>query len=347
MHFLPRLRRQRRARILRYHLYTAVVRAVLPCTHEKITIFSGAPVRSLVRPSAQLSFILGISIFLMVVCAAGVACANENWDGAQIIDASLKRHQQFPYVYEEQTMVLIDPLGHREMRRLRRYTRIEADRTVKFLLVFDAPQEIRGVALLARRRPDGGVHHGVYLPAFGPELKRPQDADIGAHFLGTDFSIEDLTPQSLEDFNYARQRDRVSEGIEYFVVDAYPKNERPGSSASGLRRHVVRKDNLMIVQTDVYDTTLRFFKRITRHDLKRVDEQSWRANMIIAHDRRESHRTLLKIDRRIYSRDYVPAELFEPAYLLANKHVQNPALGDAGTGASDAEQELLEWSDES
>ncbi len=40
---LPRLRRQRRAPILRYHLYTAVARAVLPCTHEKITIFSRCP----------------------------------------------------------------------------------------------------------------------------------------------------------------------------------------------------------------------------------------------------------------------------------------------------------------
>ena len=36
------MRRQRRARILRYDLYTAVVRAVLPCTHEKIIIVSGA-----------------------------------------------------------------------------------------------------------------------------------------------------------------------------------------------------------------------------------------------------------------------------------------------------------------
>ncbi|NKC12164.1 MAG: DUF4372 domain-containing protein [Gammaproteobacteria bacterium] len=38
----PRWRRQLCARILRYHLYTAVARAVLPCTHETMTIFSGA-----------------------------------------------------------------------------------------------------------------------------------------------------------------------------------------------------------------------------------------------------------------------------------------------------------------
>ena len=38
----PRWLRQLRARILMYDLYTAVLCAVLPCPHEKITIFRGA-----------------------------------------------------------------------------------------------------------------------------------------------------------------------------------------------------------------------------------------------------------------------------------------------------------------
>lgn len=38
----PRLLRQLRARILMYSVYTAVLCAVLPCTHEKITIFRDA-----------------------------------------------------------------------------------------------------------------------------------------------------------------------------------------------------------------------------------------------------------------------------------------------------------------
>jgi hypothetical protein len=38
----PRLRLQLRTRILMYVIYTAVLRAVLPCTHEKIRIFRGA-----------------------------------------------------------------------------------------------------------------------------------------------------------------------------------------------------------------------------------------------------------------------------------------------------------------
>jgi hypothetical protein len=38
----PQWLRQLRARILMYALYTAVLRAVLSCPYEKITIFRGA-----------------------------------------------------------------------------------------------------------------------------------------------------------------------------------------------------------------------------------------------------------------------------------------------------------------
>lgn len=268
-----------------------------------------------------------------------------DWDGERIMRESQHRHQQFPYVYEEQTMVLIDAAGQRSVRRCRRFTRYEDGGEVKFLLVFDEPAEIRGVALLARRSTDGDTTHGVYLPAYGKELKRAEGEGLGGHFLGTDFAVEDLAPAPIEDYRYVRQRDRYTDGTEYFVVDAYPiARQHQGSDGYGLRRHVIRKDNFMVVQTDVYDTTLRFFKRITHHDLKRVDGNSWRANMVIAHDRRESHRTLLKINRRVYSSDYVPAEVFEPDYLLANRHVVAPAVG-VEPGRSQAEQQLLERGD--
>lgn len=268
---------------------------------------------------------------------------DPEWTGPRIMQESVRRHEQFPYVYEEQTMVLIDAGGNRTVRRCRRFTRYEESGEVKFLLVFDEPEEIRGVALLARRAPDGTTTRGVYLPAFGSELKEPTDSGLGEHFLGTDFAVEDLTSELAEDFRYVRQRDRIVEDIEYFVVDAYPISKRAGRAGGfGLRRHTVRKDNFMVVQTDVYDTTLRFYKRISHHDLRQVDGESWRANMIVANDRRESHRTLLKVDRRVYSQDYVPAGVFEPAYLTSNAHVANAAVGTAPEERSAAERALVE-----
>ena len=245
-----------------------------------------------------------------------------DWSASRIMQESHRRHEQFPYVYEEQTMVLSDASGKRQVRKCRRFSRAEEDGSFKFLLVFDDPEEIRGVAMLAVRDADGTIERGVYLPAFGDTLKRPTGEDSG-HFLGTDFSIDDLTPDALEEYRYVRAPDRVLEGTALFVVEAYPVSaEVARATGYGLRRHLLRKDNFVIIQTDYFDRRLRYRKRLTRHDIKPVNAASWRANMIVVNDEREKHRTLLKVDRRVYSRDYVPAEIFEPEFLLADGHMR-------------------------
>lgn len=255
----------------------------------------------------------------------------EDWSAVQIMREAQRRHEQFPFVYEEQTMVLMDAKGNRSVRLCRRFSRIEDDGSTKFLLVFDDPEEIRGVALLAIRDAHGETTRGVYLPAFGTEIKVPAPGTRSENFLGTDFSVDDLTTELLDEHRYVRTRDRIREGVEFFVIDAYPANAQiERSSGYGLRRHQIRKDNFMIVQTDFFDRHLRFMKQLSHHDLHPVSGDSWRANMLVVSGAREQHHTLLKIDRRVYSRDYVPEEIFEPAFLLANRHIL--ALDDRVNG---------------
>ncbi len=290
---------------------------------------------------------LSLTGFLAAPQQAPAQAPIAELSGSEIMAQSQRRHQQFPYVYEEQSMILIDAKGHREVRRLRLYTRIETGGNVKFLLVFDKPEVIRGVALIANRGSDGQIKSGVYLPAFGRELKQPRGAGLDGQFFGTDFTIADLTPEPAEEFRYARQADRRIDGRDYFVVDAFPR-VLPGRPARefGLRQHLIRQDNFMIVQTNVYDANLRFYKSISYNDLKQVDGDSWRANTIIAHDYRSNHHTVIKIDRRVYSRDYVPASLFEEYSLLANRHVSRPATGAVISRTSSAERKLLERANE-
>ncbi|MFH1487459.1 MAG: outer membrane lipoprotein-sorting protein, partial [Pseudomonadota bacterium] len=88
-----------------------------------------------------------------------------------------------------------------------------------------------------------------------------------------------------------------------------------------LRRHFVRQDNFFVIRTDFFDRRGRFFKRLTQHDLKRVDGDMWRADMILMEDQKERHKTLIKIDRRVFSHDYVPSEMFTPEWLLENRHI--------------------------
>ena len=106
----------------------------------------------------------------VMCCATAFAHAAER-SGTDIMNEYLNRHQLYPYVYEEQTMVLMDAAGNRDVRSARRYSRAEVSGSVNFLLVFDPPPGIRGVALLAQRDADGVQSSGVYLPAFGKLLK--------------------------------------------------------------------------------------------------------------------------------------------------------------------------------
>lgn len=252
-------------------------------------------------------------------------------NGRALMERVYARHHPYPFVYEEQAMVLIDRNGDRDNRRLRRFSRLEDDGSARVLLLFDSPPEVRGVALLGERRSDGTIRQQFYLPAVGERLidnvrggeARPASVPYRQeNFLGTDFSIEDLTGEILDDYRYERRRDEKIDNVDYFVVEALAP--MADDSNPPLRRHFIRKDKLFITRTDHFDELGRLSKRQTYHDLKSVGREMLRANMVLMDNLEESHQTVIKIHRRVFSPDYVPAELFTARWLFANAPAVEP-----------------------
>jgi outer membrane lipoprotein-sorting protein len=237
--------------------------------------------------------------------------------GAEIMEKVQKRHQQFPYIYEEQFMVMEDRNGERDTRKARRYSRVGKDGSVKFLLLFDYPQEIKGVALLANRDVEGNTSKYIYLPAFGERLIESTGEGSNDNFLGTDFSVENLTGEILSDHYYARRDDREIDNIKYFILDVYKASDQL-TEKQILRRHFIRQDNLYITLTYHFDNQGRVSRIQSYHDIKAVDGDMWRANMILMEDKKQQHQSLIKISRRIFSHDYVPAEVFTAKWLYEN-----------------------------
>lgn len=286
-----------------------------------------ATTRRYVLPARGLLWCLCLGLLLPT--AAGADALT----GRQIMQESVQRHDYYPYTFERQSMILQDKAGNRDVRRLRRYSRLEEDGTMRFLLVFDEPAEIRGVTLLATRHPDGRISNGIYLPAFGKQWKRSLGEPRNTPFLGTDFTIQDLAPEIPDDYRYQREKDRKIGKYRYYVISALPVS--PGiahATGYGRRRLFVRQDNLFVARTDFYDQEGYLFKRCTRHDLKKVDGKMWRADMILMKDFRQQHLSLLKIDQRVFSRDYVPRQMFEPGHILANGQMAGPAAEKAPSG---------------
>jgi Outer membrane lipoprotein-sorting protein len=273
--------------------------------------------------NALLSGIVLLPALLFFTLFSEPVRANEILTGRGIMDEVFKRHEMFPYVFEEQTIIMTDNAGNRDVRKARRFSRVEKDETVKYLLVFDNPSEVRGVALLAIRHHAGSIESMIYLPAFGKKLESNIGKSRGTNFLGTDFALEDLAAEVLSDFRYVREADQKINKISHFVVEAFPQDkEIQRTTGYGLRRHFIRQDNFFIIRTDYYDRRGRFFKSQTSHDLKRVDGDMWRASMILMENHKKRHNTLIKIDRRVFSLDYVPPEMFTCNWLLENRHIQ-------------------------
>jgi Outer membrane lipoprotein-sorting protein len=282
------------------------------------------------KPSLQYNH--AALVALLVACLfvdESLALISSETSGIEIMEEVQKRHQQFPYIYEEQFMVMEDKQGDRDTRKARRYSRVEEDGSIKFLLLFDYPQEVKGVALLANRDPDGKTSKFLYLPALGERLIESMGEGSNDNFLGTDFSVENLTGEMLSDHHYVRRADQEIDGNRYFILDVYKADDNL-EQPQILRRHFIRQDNLYITLTHHYDKQGRISRIQSHHDLKAVDGDMWRANMILMEDKKQEHQSLIKISRRVFSHDYVPAEVFTAEWLYENYPYVEPA----------AEQEL-------
>ena len=74
-----------------------------------------------------------------MVAGAAAMASDARLSGIQIMEEVYRRHEQFPYIYEEQVMILIDSAGNRDTRKLRRYSRLDSRDSGHYLLLFDDP----------------------------------------------------------------------------------------------------------------------------------------------------------------------------------------------------------------
>lgn len=258
----------------------------------------------------------GIMFAVSLAAAVNQAYAAGFSSGLQIMQEVHRRHRQFPYVYEEHSIILVDSMGQRDTRKARLYTRVEDNGEIKILYIFEAPAAVKGVTLMAIRKPDGKTNTSIYLPAFGDQFIKSSWAGSNGNFLGTDFSVEDLTAEVLDDYRYVRRDDQKIGGMGYFVIDVYPAGEQAGD-AHPIKRHYVRQDCFFITRTDYFDRQGRLYKQMHAYDLKKLGDEMWGAGELLMQDKKLDHQSIIKVDRRVFSIDYVPEDMFSKKWILA------------------------------
>ncbi len=233
--------------------------------------------------------------------------------GQEIIMESLRRHELYPYVYEEQTLILMDEKQHRDVRRIQRYSRLEKSGSLKAMIKFIYPESIAGASLLFMRKQNGLRNSRFYLPALAMKPINYSGSVLGSQMLGSEFSLEDLMPENIHAFVYHRIADVMDNDRRYFVVQAVATASEDIHRTYVKRILLIRQDNFFVTHIDYLDEESQLLKRQTRHDIRQVNGEMWRADMVMVENFVNHHRSILKIDRRVYSIDYVPASMFEIA----------------------------------
>jgi len=257
----------------------------------------------------------------LVALAAASAAALGAPDGAGIMDRVRAHRPQTCCIYQEGAMILGDAAGEQDVRRFRWYERRERDGSSRLLLVFVAPADVRGAAVLATRDALGIPRGAVYLPALGRSLDLVAGTAAAMTLAGSDFRLADLLDETPRGFSYTRIADAEIGRSMHYVVRAAPADVAAQRAGSSPRRYYVRKGDYYLERTDYYDAQGRLTRRQSFRDPKQVEPGVWQADMILMEDFGARHRTLMKIERRVFSPEYVPSEIFSPQWLREGRHL--------------------------
>ena len=133
-------------------------------------------------------------LFLLSIVYSTTCTGAEEMSGPEIMAESSRLHES-QVEMENLSMILTDRKGEVTSRVLRQYSRKNDDGFYKYLLVFDDPNGIKGVALLTWEKAGGDDDQWVFLPAMGTRLKRIASGGRMNYFMGTDFAFEDLVAE--------------------------------------------------------------------------------------------------------------------------------------------------------
>ena len=172
----------------------------------------------------------------------------------------------------ELRMVLRNRQGQESTRSLRSRTLEQETDGDKSLVVFDAPADIDGTALLTFSHKTGDDDQWLYLPAL-KRVKRISSSNKSGPFMGSEFAYEDISSQEVEEYTYKFLREEELEGRAMYVVEQYPVDPE-----SGYTRQVawVDQEELRNFRIDFYDRKDSLLKTLTYEDYQQYLDKHWR-----------------------------------------------------------------------
>jgi hypothetical protein len=212
-------------------------------------------------------------LLLLLACGPAMAATPEE-QGLEIAIEADRRDTGFGNYTSDVKMILRNKQGQESTREIRSKTlEVDGDGD-KSMTIFDAPGDVKGTALLSFTHKEGPDDQWLYLPAL-KRVKRIASDNKSGPFMGSEFAYEDIASQEVEKYTYRFLRDEVYEGMDVFVYERYPVDEK-----SGYTRQVVWLDKEHYKQRKIefYDRKDALLKTLLFTDYYQYLDRYWRAH---------------------------------------------------------------------
>lgn len=181
----------------------------------------------------------------------------------------------------------------------------------KYLVDVSYPADIKGVRFLGWTYPKAPDARWIYLPSL--QLTRQISAsNISGNFIGTDFSYEDITLRSLNNYTYKLLRGEDYNSQECYVIEGLPVDM--GDTDYSKIIFWVRKDIFAVVKMELYRKKDGKLCKIEVIDEIKMIDGYWTYIKSTMHDILNKSRTTATLKDLEFNTN-IPEEIFTPQFL--------------------------------
>lgn len=216
-------------------------------------------------------------------------------------DQILDKTVQSVYAPSEQStyvMKLKDKDGSESQRKMKVWFKREGDTKIKLLIKFVEPADIRGTGLLSIGEKGKNVDQYIYLPAI-KKVRRIKGGNENESFLGSDFTVGDLSADNHDQFKYDLTGSDKCGGNDCYILTGAPKSGVDAGSLPYTKKILkVRKDNFMSVAVEFYNQDGKLEKTMSLVGVHKEAGNKWMADKTEMKNHLTGHSTVIDVESR-------------------------------------------------
>ncbi len=257
-----------------------------------------------------------LTTILTLLVACSTLMAQEELTAKQIMDKSFGA-TKLAGVESVATLTIIDSKGRERVRKTAQVTKLyDNGDTEKKLTRFLSPADVKGTSLLIFDYKKKDDDMWLFMPALR-KTRRIISSEKAKNFMGSEFSYADMTPPTLDDFNYKKLEEQEIEGTICWEIEMVPVDDDIADE-NGFSKKIsyVAKKDFVIRKAVYYDLDGELHKELAVKEIKELNTKNhkYRPMHMIMVNKQNNRKSILKVDK-IQFNPNVKDEYFTTRYL--------------------------------